>query len=731
MRTNRGWAGRVRCGRRESAGVNAYSKARPAVATYLGGVFVFAMVVMLMNGRVFAADQPKPAALSVSGLGWWDNYEQRLALNRILGDERGAIIDANAVEDGVFMIVSALADQGYLRPRIQTRLTLEDGGVETHEFDATLSTLLPRGLRVKAAEFVVAQGVRSVIDDVVFSGLTTMKEQEGRGYFRPGDVPLVGAEARSYSPAKLRRSAGNLQEALRQDGYADALVKATVTSDDEKTGRVDIAVEVTEGARWMVREVVIEDAGKTGIDLAAVARRNNRPWSHAWQQDMAEDVRAEFYKRGYADVRIAVDAETALPDGGERRVKATVRITPGGPVRVGPVRFDGNVHTRESILRRRVRADEGDPLNPVQMERARYRLARLGAFETVDLRYEPADGEVRAPVFTVRELPRWEASLLGGYGSYEQLRGGVELQQTNLFGRAHSSRLQLVQSMKSTRGDYTYTVPELFGESIDGSVRLFGLRREEEAFLREEYGGTAALKRHIPWLRAEGSVGYTYQSLRNLDNALTTRALDEENVKVASIDLGLTKDRRDNPLRPRRGYRAYAQAELASESLGGEVDYQRFELGVAYHTSWGRSRWIHAGLTHGVITQWGAPDGQLIPVNSRFYPGGDSSIRGYQKDEAAPRGADGRFVGAETFTLFNVEIEQAITKAWSVVVFGDALGEAAELGDYPWDERLYSVGLGVRYQTVIGPVRLEYGRNINPRPDDPSGTLHLSVGFPF
>ncbi|MET0263709.1 MAG: BamA/TamA family outer membrane protein [Rariglobus sp.] len=691
------------------------------------------LAALLAGAPLMAAEPkaPEPAALSVSGLGWWSNREQRLALERILGDERGAVMGANSVEDAVFMIVSAQADSGYLNPKVTVRLTLEEGGVETHGFDADLETLLPRTLKVKSAHFEIEKGVRSVVDKVVFTGLTAMKEETARGYFRPGEVPLVGAEARAYSPSKLRRSAANLQAALHEKGYAESLVKATVTHADRETGRVEVAVDVQEGAKWVVRAIEVTGAEGADVDLAEQLKENNQPWSHGWQQDLTEGVRQAFYRKGYADVRVSIDGRPAAPAGGERTVTASIAIIPGGKVKVGEVRFDGNVHTKESILKRRVNADEGDPLNPLRLERARYRLARLGAFETVDLRYEPATGDVRDPVFTVRELPRWDASLLAGYGSYEQLRGGVELQQTNLLGRAHSSRLQLIQSMKSTRGDYIYSVPELFGESIDGSVRLFGLRREEEAFLREEYGGTAAIKRRVPWIKAEGTVGYTYQSLRNMDNELTTSSVDEGNVRVASIDLGLTKDRRDNPLRPRRGYRWFAQAELASERLGGEVDYQAFEMGVAYHTSWDRSRWIHIGLTHGVITQLGAPDGQLIPVNRRFYPGGDSSIRGYQKDEAAPRGADGRFVGAETYVLLNVEIEQAITKTWSVVVFGDALGQAAELSEYPFDERLYSVGLGLRYQTVIGPVRLEYGRNVNPRPKDPSGTLHLSVGFPF
>jgi outer membrane translocation and assembly module TamA len=89
------------------------------------------------------------------------------------------------------------------------------------------------------------------------------------------------------------------------------------------------------------------------------------------------------------------------------------------------------------------------------------------------------------------------------------------------------------------------------------------------------------------------------------------------------------------------------------------------------------------------------------------------------------------FIGAKAYLLGNLELEQAITPNWSVVAFGDAIGIAAALREYPFDEILYAAGLGIRYQTLIGPVRLEYGRNINPRPGDPSGTLHFSIGYPF
>jgi outer membrane protein assembly factor BamA len=372
----------------------------------------------------------------------------------------------------------------------------------------------------------------------------------------------------------------------------------------------------------------------------------------------------------------------------------------------------------------------GAPLNPLSLERSRYRISRLGIFDAVDLRYEPPDGAERTPVFTLRELPFYETSLLFGYGSYEQLRGGLEHRQLNIFGLGHQSTLQFIHSAKTSSGDYIYAVPELFGETLDGTAKVFGLQRKEIAFVRQEFGLTLSLKRALRGIGGDATVGYTFKALRNRDNSLSTRETDESQVNVATVNFGITGDQRDNRLRPRRGYHWSAQVEAARPQWGGQATYERYELSGAYHTGWGGGRWIHVGLSHGVITTLGTDD-QGLPVNVRFYPGGDNSIRGYQRGEAAPRGADGLFLGAKSFLLGNLELEQALTANWSVVAFGDALGTAATLRDYPFNERLYSAGLGIRYQTIIGPLRLEYARNINPRPADPPATWHFSMGYPF
>lgn len=114
-----------------------------------------------------------------------------------------------------------------------------------------------------------------------------------------------------------------------------------------------------------------------------------------------------------------------------------------------------------------------------------------------------------------------------------------------------------------------------------------------------------------------------------------------------------------------------------------------------------------------------------------FTPAAKTPSAGYGRGEAAPRGTTGQFLPAKAITVVNLELEQALTSKWSAVGFTDALGGTESLAHYPFDYRLYSVGAGVRYNTIIGPIRLEYGRNLNPRPHDPGGTILFSVGFPF
>jgi len=203
-----------------------------------------------------------------------------------------------------------------------------------------------------------------------------------------------------------------------------------------------------------------------------------------------------------------------------------------------------------------------------------------------------------------------------------------------------------------------------------------------------------------------------------------------QRANASSIGLTLDHNRRDNPLYPGRGYRVYATAEWASDLLGGVANFTRLELGGGLHLPLSRSIVLHLGGSHAVVMTPGDVSADL-PFNRRYFLGGANSVRGYVQGEAASRDADGRIVGDEATLLGHLELEQRLTAQWSVVAFMDAAGLARDLEDYPASEFLVSVGAGIRFRSPAGPVRLEYGYNLNRRERDAAGTVHFSISYPF
>ena len=180
-----------------------------------------------------------------------------------------------------------------------------------------------------------------------------------------------------------------------------------------------------------------------------------------------------------------------------------------------------------------------------------------------------------------------------------------------------------------------------------------------------------------------------------------------------------------------RGAKGMAVAGEGEQfDLTGSWDFRRQEiLAAPCRGRFGGQRWP---AERGPWRDHDVGQHQSVPSRQQaFFPGGDGSTRGYRSGEASPRGAAGRFIGVQSDLTGTVKFEQALVRKWSLVVFADVRGTATQLRKYPFDTLLYAAGGGVRYLTLIGPIRVEYGHNLNPRPDDPAGAWMLSIGFPF
>ena len=686
------------------------------------------VLLMLMGGRTEAKEtNVEPAKVKVSGFGLISDRKLKGLLKVLNAGQEPEFFDANFIEDCVIVIRSELERHGFLQPEVSARVLLENNEKVNFQWSETQIDTLPHDLRARRVHFRIKEGVRFHYREIRLEGLDVMEPDEAMGYFVNTQGLLKLAANRIYTPRKAQFSARSLQEALQRQGYQNAVVWITNVVRNDARGKVDLTVAAVPGKQFIVRSVRVEELHPTLTnELRTVNIMTNQPYSRLWLQDFEQRLVRQQFREGFPDATATISVlRSNVNDVVNLDLVSQVR--PGRRMRVGDIRFVGEEKTRESIMRARIPLKEGDLLDRTRAEQGRFRLARLGIFDTVVMRYETENEQERDVIYEVKEGKRLEVTLLAGFGSYELLRGGVILDQRNVWGSAHNSRLKLVQSFKSSSVDYTYTVPQLrWGADVFFSADA--LRREEVDFTREEVSASVGARRHFNPIYTDTTLRYSYEYL-NVPDADFVRGFGVPNARVGAVILDLRHDMRDSPISPRKGHKLFSTVEVASSGLGGEVDYERVELHGAFHLPISRDRWIHLGASHGVLLTSG--DSADLPFNKRFFPGGESSIRGYQEGEASPKNEAGKSIGAETYLGGNVELEQALTPSWSIIGFFDVMGVAQDSEDYPFDDVLYSAGGGVRWNTIIGPVRLEYGYNLRRREDDPAGTVHLSIGFPF
>jgi outer membrane protein assembly complex protein YaeT len=705
---------------------------RRAVPGQLASFFIAVLLLLGLNAaQSEETNKVQHAGLKISGFGLLGNRELKKTIRLMSGKKTAPeFYDANFVEDTAVIIMSTLNREGYLAPHISAALTLSDGREESFEWDKDIDTVLPGPLEVKKVRFRVRRGVRYYYGRLSIQGLKSLSQSQAEAFFVETGFLVALKSTRIYTPSRLDSSIGGLAEALARKGFEQASVKVTRFERNDTTGAIRVELSVEEGFKTLVRSVTTEvDASVDPTPLASVVLEPQPAYSRLWLQNFVQGLRTNQYRKGFPDASVEVSTIRRETNAPNVFVDLHARVKTGPKIRLGEVRLEGNRRTKRSVLKRRIELKPSGLLDRIEVEHGRNRLARLGSFDSVGIRYEPVNDQTRDVIYELKESKALDFSLLFGYGSYERLRGGFELDQKNAFGLAHQARLRAIQSFKSSSADFLYTMPEMFHEDVDVFFGASGLRREEISFIREEYGGGFGARRFFRPIDTDVSVRYNYQFLTALDNQAAT-APGVQRTRVGAIVLDLRHDHRDNPLLPTRGYNLLANVELASTALGGEVDYQRVELVGSYHANLVGGLFLHLGLRHGAALQLGGASGEL-PFTKRFFPGGENSVRGYKQGEASPRDANGNLLGAETYLLGNVELEQFITPSLSLVGFVDGVGFAEHLRDYPANEAVYSAGGGIRWKSIVGPVRLEYGYNLNRRTGDPVGTLHFSLGFPF
>lgn len=708
--------------------------------------------------------------VTVSGFGWLaDLYLERSL--EILDDdnaEQRETYDAIYLEDAVWILAGEIKQRGYLEPEIDVTLLQEDEVVfESVWSNGDLDPNAPPGISGDEVNFGIRAGKLFYFDQLTINGLPADFPGPAASYFYATDQLWVSEKDRYFTEGRFQAGLGRIVSSLKDLGYREAEVAKRSFEVDSATGKVSAEATIKPGPIYYTDLMLVrihQPEGAGDADLAEIAAPSNavrlenaveetqeeaepkgkpddvvkeeenafieRRLQPDWVGDATRRIRQEYYAKGHPEVHVEVDFEVIEEDAERVFGKVILQVYPGPHATLHDVRYTGGEDIAPWLLEQQAAAKPGEPLNRNAVEEGRSRLSKLGVFRRVQIDYEQVEPGQWDVIYELTPKGTTNLDLIFGVGSFDIIRAGFELEQNNLWGLAHRANLRAIQSFKATYLDLEYYVPQLGGADLDFFSTLNYLRRQELTFDREEWGASAGIQHFFSAINVNGSINYTLGNVKatNRDFIVPPGPLE---ARIGSMGFKLVQSELDNPVFPTDGYNWYLDGEFARPFFGGNVSYNSFELGGAYHVPVSDIGLIlHLGFKHGVIFTDGEAAEQ-IPVNRRFFLGGENTVRGYKRDEASPVNLYGSQIGAVSYMLWQGELEQRINETFSVVAFVDTVGNAAFISEYPFDEILISVGAGISIRTIVGPLRFEYGYNVKKREIDPDGRFQVGLGFPF
>jgi translocation and assembly module TamA len=538
--------------------------------------------------------------------------------------------------------------------------------------------------------------------------------------------------------------------ALRSRGFYDAMATATIDNHpvDEAaaldaidahpdTEQLAFALTIDTGPRFKIGGIAIRGPGPQSlpaIDMGKLGLAAGDPADAASILTAEDRALAEFRKQGHA---LAVVKREVVIDHATREAEITFTVDAGPIARMGAVRFSGTEKVNTTYLQRRVPFKEGELYDPAKVDELRGRLTSLGVFNTVRIRPAKtldANGELPFDVELTDRPPR---SI--GFGiSYETQLGfavsGFWVHR-NLFGEAESLRLtaeinhigqgEVIQDTGfAFRADFRK--PDWWLPGQDGRATAEVLREVLPAYNRKAivlFGGLDRIISPVWQVR----VGLTAEASQVARPSLPIW----QDYRLLGVPMSVLMNKANSDVDPTTGYRLQLDVTPYAD-FGPNNDF----FSIVRLT--GRSYFDLAEPGRSVLAlraSFGtepATNVAGIPPDKLFYAGGGGSVRGFVYQSAGPRDAFNNPLGGASVVEANVEFRQRFGKSFGAVAFVDAGSAYPDmLPNFSLFAPRVGAGIGARYYTDFGPVRVDVGFPLNARDGDPPFGVYVSLGQAF
>jgi outer membrane protein insertion porin family len=603
--------------------------------------------------------------------------------------------------------------------------------------------------------FHITEGKKVTIDDIEFEGNTVFSDRKLRSFLQTKEWWIFSwiTSGGKYNEGMLQNDLMIIKDQYFNVGHVRVDIKQPhIVLSDDRT-EMDIFIEIDEGPEYSVGSVDIKgDLLLEKEEMSSLLDFTpGEVFSREKMRENMDRLDSLYSNRGYAYVNVTPQT---LIDDENREVNLTFNIEQGIQVKIGRINISGNTKTRDKVIRREMTLVEGDLFSSGRLESSKKRVNNLGFFSEVNVDSIPREDDeaVMDVDVDVKEQPTGTFSVGFGYSSTDGFIGQGSVSQDNFLGKA----LQL-NLAGSFGGDYTnYRIGLLNPYFMDKNLALgfdaYQTDREWDEYSVESTGGN--LKLGLP-LSYENRLFFVYkleqQEIYDV-NPWSSRYIREQEGEsvISSLYASISRNTTDFRPDPSSGYMSEFSVEFAG--IGGTekyvktiVDHRHF-----FPIKWGIVFSPHAQI--GYVSGYGDED---VPLDERFFLGGINTIRGFETREVGPREPteypkieDGNYVtdengdivreqsttdfdyiGGEKVAYANLELIFPLLKEAQLkgLVFFDIGNTWDEDEDY-FSEMRYSVGVGIRWQSPLGPLRLEWGYNLDPYEYEDDSVFDFSIG---
>ena len=510
-----------------------------------------------------------------------------------------------------------------------------------------------------------------------------------------------------------------VQKALEPFGYYEAQVSSTQEKGEE--GQEFLRVKVIPGSPIRVASVIVRIAGpgETNPDLkqlvAAFPLKAGDVLNQPKYEKAKEELRTKALNQGYLGSEYT--SHVIRVDRREQKAEIELILQTGSQYLFGEVIWEGTQIYPVSYLERFLDFKPGDPYSYSKVYQTQLNLINSDRFSSVNIRAdkeEAHEGRVPARIHLEPSAPKRLRPGIGystDYGAQVSLR----YQDVNAFHRGHEFNADATIAQKRQAISSYYSLPG--SGHVDNRTNLkVGLQRE----LLKPYDNLlftteAEQARSFGY----GTVGSAYLQFRE---ERFSEVGQEGSSDLFMPGLRFSQRRVDDLIRPSQGFRYALETRGSTQALGAETNFLQFlgnaDLLIPLGAGFSLIPRTQVGIT------WQKDPLTDLPPSLRFYAGGDRSVRGYTYQSLGPKDSNGNVIGGKHLLVGSLEIEYSITKNWGLAAFYDVGNAFNNFQDATWP---MGAGMGVRYYTPAGPVRVDLARQINV--DNPGFQLHISIGF--